>query len=88
MTGFPRSPSMRVNADNEFGLDVSAVTGQATEGGGKATFTVALVATAFGGGDGVGDEPGSERGHGVAGVADLHGFDLEHGTDGDGDRGG
>ena len=33
-----------VNADNEFGLDWSSVTGEATEGGGKATFTVALVA--------------------------------------------
>ena len=33
-----------VNVDNESGLDVSAVTGQATEPGGTATFTVALVA--------------------------------------------
>ena len=32
-----------VNADNEYGLDVSAVTGQPTEDGGTATFTVALV---------------------------------------------
>ena len=32
-----------VNADNEYGLDVSSVTGQATEAGGQATFTVALV---------------------------------------------
>ena len=32
-----------VNADNEYGLDVSAVTGQATEAGGQATFTVALL---------------------------------------------
>ena len=32
------------NADNEFGLDVGTVAGQATEGGGKATFTVALIA--------------------------------------------
>ena len=32
-----------VNADNEFGLDVSSVTGQATEAGGQATFTVALI---------------------------------------------
>ena len=31
-----------VNRDDEFGLNVSAVTGQATEGGGTATFTVAL----------------------------------------------
>ena len=31
-----------VNADNEYGLDVGAVTGQATEAGGQATFTVAL----------------------------------------------
>ncbi len=31
-----------VNADNEYGLNVSTVTGQATEGGGTATFTVAL----------------------------------------------
>ena len=30
------------NRDNEFGLNVSAVTGQATEGGGQSTFTVAL----------------------------------------------
>ena len=30
------------NRDNEFGLSVSAVTGQATEAGGTATFTVAL----------------------------------------------
>ena len=30
------------NRDNEFGLNVSAVTGQATEAGGQATFTVAL----------------------------------------------
>ena len=32
-----------VNADNEYGLDVGAVTGQATEAGGTATFTVALL---------------------------------------------
>ena len=32
-----------VNADNEYGLDVGSVTGQATEAGGTATFTVALV---------------------------------------------
>ena len=32
-----------VNADNEYGLDVGSVTGQATEGGGQATFTVALL---------------------------------------------
>ena len=31
-----------VNADNEYGLDVGAVTGQATEAGGTAAFTVAL----------------------------------------------
>ena len=31
-----------VNSDNEFGLDVGSVTGQATEAGGTATFTVAL----------------------------------------------
>ena len=31
-----------VNADNEYGLKLGAVTGQATEGGGAATFTVAL----------------------------------------------
>ena len=31
-----------VNADNEYGLDVGSVTGQATEAGGTATFTVAL----------------------------------------------
>ncbi len=30
------------NADNEFGLDVGSVSGQATESGGTATFTVAL----------------------------------------------
>ena len=30
------------NRDNEFGLNVSAVSGQATEGGGQSTFTVAL----------------------------------------------
>ena len=30
------------NRDNEFGLNVSAVTGQATEAGGQSTFTVAL----------------------------------------------
>ena len=32
-----------VNADNEYGLDVGAVTGQATEAGGTAAFTVALL---------------------------------------------
>ena len=32
-----------VNADNEYGLDVGSVTGQATEAGGTATFTVALL---------------------------------------------
>ena len=32
-----------VNADNEYGLDVGVVTGQATEAGGTAAFTVALV---------------------------------------------
>ena len=32
-----------VNRDDEFGLNVSAVTGQATEAGGTATFTVALL---------------------------------------------
>ena len=31
-----------VNADNEYGLNVGSVTGQATEAGGTATFTVAL----------------------------------------------
>ena len=31
------------NRDDEFGLDVGAVSGQATEAGGKATFTVALL---------------------------------------------
>ena len=31
-----------VNADNEYGLNVSSVTGQATEAGGTATFTVKL----------------------------------------------
>ena len=31
-----------VNADDEYGLEVGAVTGQATESGGQATFTVAL----------------------------------------------
>ena len=31
-----------VNADNEYGLDVGSVSGQATEAGGAATFTVAL----------------------------------------------
>ena len=31
-----------VNADDEYGLDVGAVTGQATEAGGQSTFTVAL----------------------------------------------
>ena len=33
-----------VNADNEYGLELGAVRGQATEGGGTATFTVELVA--------------------------------------------
>ena len=32
-----------VNRDNDFGLDISTVTGQATEAGGSATFTVALL---------------------------------------------
>ena len=32
-----------VNADNEYGLDVGSVTGQATEAGGTAAFTVALL---------------------------------------------
>ena len=32
-----------VNRDNDFGLDISAVTGQATEAGASATFTVALL---------------------------------------------
>ena len=32
-----------VNADNEYGLDVGVVTGQATEAGGQAAFTVALL---------------------------------------------
>ena len=32
-----------VNRDNDFGLNISAVTGQATEAGGSATFTVALL---------------------------------------------
>ena len=32
-----------VNSDNEFGLDVGSVTGQATESGGTAAFTVALL---------------------------------------------
>ena len=31
------------NLDNDSGLDISAVTGQATEAGGSATFTVALL---------------------------------------------
>ena len=33
-----------VNVDNEYGLELGAVRGQATEGGGTATFTVELVA--------------------------------------------
>ena len=32
-----------INRDNDFGLDISALTGQATEAGGSATFTVALL---------------------------------------------
>ena len=32
-----------VNRDNDFGLDISALTGQATEAGASATFTVALL---------------------------------------------
>ena len=32
-----------VNADNEYGLNVGSVTGTVTEGGGQATFTVALL---------------------------------------------
>ena len=53
-----------VNADNEYGLDVGTVTGQATEAGGTATFTVALVTQPSAAGDGIGVEPGSERGRG------------------------
>ena len=86
-----------INADDELGLDVGTVSGPATEAGGTATFTVRLVADPCIGdpgvavGDGVGDEPGCERGQGVAAVAGLHGGelgDLEHGPDGNGDRGG
>ncbi len=32
-----------INRDNDFGLDISTITGQATEAGGSATFTVALL---------------------------------------------
>ena len=43
--GYDRLPAVTVyavNADDEYGLDVGAVTGQATEAGGQSTFTVAL----------------------------------------------
>ena len=77
------------NQDNEFGLAVGSVAGWATEAGGTATFTVALQTQPTAAGDGVGREPGYERRHGVAAVADLHGGrggELGHGADGDGDR--
>ena len=41
--GLPAVTVHAVNADNEYGLGVSSVTGQATEAGGTATFTVALL---------------------------------------------
>ena len=40
--GLPAVTVYAVNADDEYGLDVGAVTGQATEAGGQSTFTVAL----------------------------------------------
>ena len=42
--GLPAVTVYAVNADNEYGLDVSSVTGRATEAGGQATFTVELLA--------------------------------------------
>ena len=38
----PAATVYAVNADDEYGLEVGAVTGQATEAGGQSTFTVAL----------------------------------------------
>ena len=75
------------NRDNEFGLNVSAVSGQATEAGGQATFTVSLrtqptAAVTVS----VASQDASE-GSGGAFVADVHDGGLEHGADGDGDRG-
>ena len=43
MTRSPLIIVYMVNRDNDFGLDISALTGQATEAGGSATFTVALL---------------------------------------------
>ena len=76
------------NRDNEFGLNVGAVSGQATEGGGggMATFTVALrTQPAAAVTVSVSSRDASE-GIGLAAVADVHDGGLEHGADGDGDR--
>ena len=75
-----------VNADNEYGLDLGPVTGQATEAGGTATFPVALLTQPASAVTVIGDEPGYERGHGVPIVPHLHADDLEHEPAGDGDR--
>ena len=83
-----------VNADNEYGLDVGSVTGQATEAGGTATFTVALrtqpseaVTVSVTSRD-TGEGRVSAGGGAPGGLddPDLRAFGLEHGADGDGDR--
>ena len=85
-----------INADDELGLEVGPVMGQATEAGGTATVHREVGDGSRGShgavadGDRVGVQPGPRRGHGVADVADLHrgGLgQLEHLPDGDRDRG-
>ena len=73
--------------DDDYGLDVGAVSGTATEAGGKATFTVALltrptaaVTVAV---------SSLDTGEGTVAPSSLTfaAVGLEHGADGDGDRG-
>ena len=74
------------NRDNDYGLDVGAVSGQATEAGGRATFAVALLARPSAAVTVAVTGRERERGDRVAAVADLRAFGLERGADGDGDR--
>ena len=78
-----------VNQDNEYGLDVSAVTGQPRKGAARPPSRWRCRRT-HGRRNGGRGEPGSERRRGRAGAVDIHAHadDLEHGPAGNGDGAG
>ena len=86
----PRSTPTDVavtNTDNDApGITVTPTTGlTTTEAGGTATFTVVLTTQPTRGRDHRPELERHDRGHGGAGEPDLHGRELDHGADGDGD---